>query len=73
MATSLIVSAKLATQGLLKIKVFRNKGYDVIIYVHDVNNQILLCDSNYIVDVVMRPKFGNSSISMKEVIITSSL
>ena len=71
MATSLIVSAKLATQGLLKIKVFRNKGYDVIIYVHDVNNQILLRDSNYIADAVMRPKFGNSSISMREVIITS--
>ena len=68
MATSLIMSAKLATQGLLKIKVFRNKGYDVIIYVHDVNNQILLCDSNYIVDVVMRPKFGNSSVSKREVI-----
>ena len=26
-------------------------------------------DSNYIVDVVMWPKFGNPSISMREVII----
>ena len=25
------MSAKLATPGLLKIKIFRNKGYDVII------------------------------------------
>ena len=28
-------------------------------------------DSNYIVDLVMWPKFGNSSISMIQVIITS--
>ena len=28
-------------------------------------------DSNYIVDVVMWPKFGNYGISMKELIITS--
>ena len=30
------MSAKLATLGLLKIKVFPSKGYDVIISVHDV-------------------------------------
>ena len=30
-------------------------------------------DSNYIVDVVIRPKVGNSSISMREVTITSFL
>ena len=30
-------------------------------------------DSNYIVDVVMQPKFGNSRISMREVIKTSIL
>ena len=30
-------------------------------------------DSNYIVDVFMRPKFGNVSISMREVITTSIL
>ena len=35
-------------------------GYDVIVLVHDVTNKILLCDSNYIVDVVLWPKFGNS-------------
>ena len=69
----LIMSAKLATLGLLKIKVFWNKGYDVITPVCDVTNKILSHDSNYIVDVVMWPKFGNSSISMKEVIITSIL
>ena len=51
----------------LNIKVFLNKDYDVIISAHDVINKILSSDSNYTVDVV---KFGNSSISMREVIIT---
>ena len=73
MVTILMVSAKMATPGLLKIKVFWNKGYDVIISVHDVTNKILSRDSNYIIDVVMWPKFGNSSISMREVITTSIL
>ena len=31
-----------------------------------VNRNILSRDSIYIVDVVMWPKFGNSSISMRE-------
>ena len=39
----------------------------------DVINEILPHDSKYIVDVVMWPKFGNSSISLKEIIITSIL
>ena len=39
----------------------------------DVINEILSHDSKYIVDVVMWPKFGNSSISLKEIIITSIL
>ena len=43
-----MMSAKMATPGLLKITVFLNKGYDVI-------------------------KFGNCSISMREVITTSIL
>ena len=47
------MSAKMATLGLLKIKVFSNKSYNVIIYVNDVTNQIFSSDSNYIVDVVM--------------------
>ena len=73
MVTILMISAKLATPGLLKIKIFQNKGYDVIIPDYDVTNKILSRDSNYIVDVVMWPKFGNSSISMREVIIMSIL
>ena len=49
----LMMSAKMATSGLLKIKVFRNKGYYVIYFVYDVTNRILSHESNYIVDVVM--------------------
>ena len=66
-AEILMMSGKLATLVLLKIKVFWNKVYEVLISVHDVTNKMLLCESNYIVDVVMWPKFGNSSISMREV------
>ena len=36
--------AKMATPGLLKIKVFQNKDYDVKIYVSDVTNKILSRD-----------------------------
>ena len=68
-----MISAKLATLGLLKIKEFWNKGYDVIASNCDVTDKVLSPDSNYIVDVVMWPKFGNSSISMREVIIISIL
>ena len=64
------MSAKLAALGLLRIRLFRNERYDVIIYDHDVNSKILSRESNYIVDMVMWPKFGSSSISMREVIIT---
>ena len=70
MVTILMMSAKVATLGLTKTKVLWSKDYDVIISVHDVTNKILSCDTNYIVYVVMWPKFGNSSIYMREVIIT---
>ena len=73
MITILMMLAKMATPDLLKTTVFWNKGYDVIISVDDVTNKILSGDSNYIVDVFMWPKFGNSSISMREVITTSVL
>ena len=65
-----MMSAKMATPGLLKITLFWNKDDNVIIPVDDVTNKILSRDSNYIVDVFMWPKFGNSSISMREVITT---
>ena len=47
MATILIISAKMATLGILKIKLFLNKGYDVIITAHDITNKFLPRDSNY--------------------------
>ena len=68
-----MVSAKLITLSVFKIKAFWYYGYDLIISVHDVTNKILLRDSIYIADAVMWPKFGNSNISMREVIITSIL
>ena len=63
----------MATLSLLKQNVFWNKDYDVIICIHDVVNKILSRESNYIVAVVMWPNFGNSSISVKEVIIITSM
>ena len=65
----LMMSAKMSTPGLLKMKALWNKGYDVIISVHDVTIKILSRDSNYIVDVVMWPKFHNSSIYIRDIII----
>ena len=44
--------AKLATPGLLTIKVFWDKSYDVMISVH-TSQKIISRDSNCIVDVVM--------------------
>ena len=52
MVAILTMSAKLATLGLLKVKVFRNKGYDIIIFAHGVTKN-LSPDSNYIVDVII--------------------
>ena len=40
MVTILVMLAKMATPGFLKLKLFGNKGYDVIISVHDVINKI---------------------------------
>ena len=68
-----MTSAKKATPGPLKITIFWNRDYDVIIRVDDVTSKILSHDSNYIVDVFMWSKFGKSSISMREVITTSIL
>ena len=68
-----MISAKMATPGLLKITIFWNKGYDVIIPIEYVTNTFLSRDSNYIVDALMWPKFGNCSISMRKVITTAIL
>ena len=68
-----ILLAKMSTLGLLKIKVFWNKGYDVMTSVHDVTKKLLSGQSNYTLDVIMWPKFGNSRISMRRIIIISIL
>ena len=56
MITILVKLGKMASLGLLKIKLLWNNGSDVIIPVHDVADKILSYDSNYIVNVVMQPK-----------------
>ena len=43
----------MSTPDFLKTKIFRNKGYDVIIPDYEIINKILSRDSNYIVDVIM--------------------
>ena len=53
MVAILMMSAKLATPRLLKVKLFQNKGYGVIDSVHDVTNKILSRVPIYIADVVM--------------------
>ena len=53
MVTTLMMSTKIATPGLLKVKLFLNKGYDVLISVHNVTKKVLSRDSNYTVDMVM--------------------
>ena len=52
MVTILMMSAKLATPGLLLL-LLRNKGYDVIIPQYDVTNKTLSSDLIHIVDLVM--------------------
>ena len=53
MVTTLMMSAKAATLGPPKVKIFSNKSCDVIISVYDFTNIIFSRDSNYIVDAVM--------------------
>ena len=49
MVATLMMLAKFATLGLLKITVFWNKSCDVIIAVNDVTKK-LSRDANYLVD-----------------------
>ena len=48
-------SVKLATLDFLKVKIkmFWNKGYDVITFAHDIANKLLSRDSNHFVDLVI--------------------
>ena len=63
MVAILIKSAKLASVGLLNV--FWNI---LILFFHDITDKVLSLVSNYIVDVVMWPKFGNSRISITVII-----
>ena len=63
MILTLMISEKMATPGLLKLK-----NYNVIFSVQDVTNKILSRDSNHNFDLVC-----DSNISMKEAILTSVL
>ena len=53
MVTILMMPGKLAAPGLLKIKIFRNEGCDVIITEYDFTNQILSHESSYTINLVM--------------------
>ena len=64
-----MISARITTLGLVKIKVSWKKGYDIKIFVYDVTNKILSRESNYIVDVII----CNSSIPVRKVITVSIL
>ena len=52
MNTILMMSAKMATPGLRKTKVFLKKGYDIMISANDITNKILSLESNYIADII---------------------
>ena len=60
MVKILMMPAKMAAPALFKTKVFLDKSYYVIYSVYDVTDKILSHDLNYIMDMVMWPKFGNS-------------
>ena len=64
------MTAKVAIPDLLKITIFWNKGYDVIIFVDDVTNKSFSRDSNYMCSCDQSLVTG---ISMREVITTSIL
>ena len=70
---TILMLVKILTVDVVKIKVVWSKGYDLIISVYDVTDKVLSHNSNYVVDVVIWPKFSNSNISMRKVIITSIL
>ena len=73
MTAIFMMSAHLAALDIIKINFFEKKGYGIIYSVHDVTNKVFTRKLNYIVDVVIWPKFGYPSISMRKLIISSTL
>ena len=53
MFTILMMAVKMAPLDFIKIRVYLNKSYDVILFAHNLTNKILLYESNYLVDLVM--------------------
>lgn len=56
MIETLMISAKLATPGVFKMKDLKF-GYDAITYIHNLIKKTLSRELNYIVDMVMWPTF----------------
>ena len=73
MVAILMISAKLVTLGLFKVKLFWNKCYGLIISVHDVTRKILWLDSIYIAVIYGLCKVMYVRVFVREVIITSIL
>ena len=48
-----MISTNLVALDRLKVKVFLNKSYYVLVSIHNVNNKILSRDSNDIVNMIM--------------------
>ena len=64
--TSLMISTKYDTESILKVTVFWNKGYDVIVLVYHVTNKVWSRDSIYVVDVAMWPKVPKTLVFLWE-------
>ena len=62
----------MATPGLLKITIFWNKGFGIIISTHGITSKIFPCDILYC-RYCNATKVWYSSISMRKIIITSIL
>ena len=60
MVTILMMLAKMVTLGLLKRKILWNKGYDVIVYAHDVTNKISMwsCDQSLVTLTFLQQKLS---------------
>ena len=56
-------------RGLLEIKVFWNKGYKAMLYVHDCINKMFSHELNLFVNESIWQNFDNHSFSMREAII----
>ena len=53
MVNILMMSAKMATPALLKIKVFSNKGYYVIYFVYDLAKLYYVTKLNYMTQIIL--------------------